>query len=503
MQHPFDVSMLVYGYSLAAGMASSEAASASGRNGQASSSGQGLLGTLSSNLQHKYGKFVSLLEVTALQRGLSLSEVAVPAKPNKSQNRARRSLEEVRASFRSVTQEKLDTSPKSSPARRVSTGALTTAFLEEKNRRDKALLASLGFSDDADDLPEDSNSRRTSFSNVQSYAAEIPKSSLHNNEQQSSPRASVSASTAQPSSIATPILNGYPHPAASPFSLSAAVSATHNSHIASTSSAAAVSVPVHPPAAESNHVASHIAALASEQPSSSHIVQLEQTAPQDTSISVGQDVPQSTGPLASVGQDVPQSIHIPGSVGQDVPQSTGHRRRPSTDVASLPSMLERRTTGNATEATGTGSLPAILEGGSGIGESSEQDSHALRPQASGASGTVMESMPSFNTSIRMKWGVPKPEPPPQRTVSRMAKQSSLAPGGVAAADDADTIKAIGGASALPQPQSNAAAVKGPILTEEVSLKIRADAIEGPKFVKSKAGKGKWWKRLFCGCATKE
>lgn len=491
--------MLVYDYSLATG---TEAASASGRNGQASSSGQGLLGTLSSNLQHKYGKFVNLLEVTALQRGLSLSEVAVPAKPNKSQNRARRSLEEVRASFRSVTQEKLDTSPKLSPARRVSTGALTTAFLEEKNRRDKALLASLGFSD-ADDLPEDSNSRRTSFSNVQSHAAEIPKSSLHNNEQQSSPRASVSASTAQPASTALPTLSGYPHPAASPSSHPAAVSASDNSHIASTSSAAAVSVPVHPPAAESNHVASHIAALASEQPSSSHILQLEQTAPQDPSNSVGQDVPQSTGPHDSAGQDVSQSTGILASVGQDVPQSTGHRRRPSTHVASLPSMLERRTTGNATEATGTGRLPAILEGGSGIGESSEQDSHALRPQASGASGTVMESMPSFNTAIRMKWGVPKPEPPPQRTVSRMAKQSSLAPGGVAAADDADTIKAIGGANALPQTQSNAAAVKGPILTEEVSLKIRADAIEGPKFVKSKAGKGKWWKRLFCSCATKE
>ena len=104
----------------------------------------------SSQLRSKFGQLASLLQSTALQRGISLSEVAVPAtrKPSKEQ-RNRVSLEEVKTNFRSFTEATWATEitascSKSPPARRVSTGAITPAFLKEKNKQDKALLESLG-----------------------------------------------------------------------------------------------------------------------------------------------------------------------------------------------------------------------------------------------------------------------------------------------------------------------------------------------------------------------
>ncbi|KAL0039822.1 hypothetical protein WJX77_009060 [Trebouxia sp. C0004] len=101
----------------------------------------------SSHLHSKFSQLANLLQSTALQRGISLSEVAVPAirKPSKEQ-RQRVSLEEVRTNFRSFTEATANTasSNKSPPARRVSTGAITPAFLKEKNKQDKALLESLG-----------------------------------------------------------------------------------------------------------------------------------------------------------------------------------------------------------------------------------------------------------------------------------------------------------------------------------------------------------------------
>ncbi|KAA6419479.1 MAG: hypothetical protein FRX49_10577 [Trebouxia sp. A1-2] len=101
-------------------------------------------------LRSKFSQLANLLQSTALQRGISLSEVAVPAtrKPSKEQ-RQRVSLEEVKTNFRSFTEAIGATgvtasSSKSPPARRVSTGAITPAFLKEKNKQDKALLESLG-----------------------------------------------------------------------------------------------------------------------------------------------------------------------------------------------------------------------------------------------------------------------------------------------------------------------------------------------------------------------
>ncbi len=103
-----------------------------------------------SQLRSKFSQLANLLQNTALQRGISLSEVAVPAtrKPSKEQ-RQRVSLEEVKTNFRSFTEATGATattasSSKSPPARRVSTGAITPAFLKEKNKQDKALLESLG-----------------------------------------------------------------------------------------------------------------------------------------------------------------------------------------------------------------------------------------------------------------------------------------------------------------------------------------------------------------------
>jgi len=108
------------------------------------------LASQSSQLRSKFSQLANLLQNTALQRGISLSEVAVPAtrKPSKEQ-RQRVSLAEVRTNFRSFTEATGATattasSSKSPPARRVSTGAITPAFLKEKNKQDKALLESLG-----------------------------------------------------------------------------------------------------------------------------------------------------------------------------------------------------------------------------------------------------------------------------------------------------------------------------------------------------------------------
>ena len=107
------------------------------------------LASQSSQLRSKFSQLASLLQSTALQRGISLSEVAVPAtrKPSKEQ-RQHVSLEEVKTNFRSFTEAGATAttagSSKSPPARRVSTGAITPAFLKEKNKQDKALLESLG-----------------------------------------------------------------------------------------------------------------------------------------------------------------------------------------------------------------------------------------------------------------------------------------------------------------------------------------------------------------------
>lgn len=100
-----------------------------------------------SQLRSKFSQLTHLLQNTALQRGISLSEVAVPAsrKPGKTQERV--SLEDLRTNVRSFTEMTgagSNGSGKSPPARRVSTGAITPAFLKEKSRQDKALLESLG-----------------------------------------------------------------------------------------------------------------------------------------------------------------------------------------------------------------------------------------------------------------------------------------------------------------------------------------------------------------------
>lgn len=100
-----------------------------------------------SKLRSKYGQLADLLQNTALQRGISLSQVPVPptGRPGMgSQKRA--SFDEVRTSFRSFTTASRSAVSSSKPAlpRRVSTGAITPAFLKEKNRQDTALLQSLG-----------------------------------------------------------------------------------------------------------------------------------------------------------------------------------------------------------------------------------------------------------------------------------------------------------------------------------------------------------------------
>ena len=109
-----------------------------------------------SQLRTKFGQLTDLLQHTALQRGISLSEVPIPAtrKPNDGQNK-RVSLEEVRISFRSFTMASSSavTAGKSAPIRRVSTGAITPAFLKEKDKVDRALLDSLGIAG-ADAAPD-------------------------------------------------------------------------------------------------------------------------------------------------------------------------------------------------------------------------------------------------------------------------------------------------------------------------------------------------------------
>ena len=102
-----------------------------------------------SQLRTKYGQLTDLLQSTALQRGISLSQVPIPPthKPGKGQHK-RMSLEEVRTSFRSfTTTSSAAGSSKPAPLRRVSTGAITLAFLKEKDKQDKALLESLGVAD--------------------------------------------------------------------------------------------------------------------------------------------------------------------------------------------------------------------------------------------------------------------------------------------------------------------------------------------------------------------
>ena len=102
-----------------------------------------------SQLRTKYGQLADLLQSTALQRGISLSQVPIPPthKPGKGQQK-RVSLEEVRTSFRSFTTScSAAGSSKPAPLRRVSTGAITLAFLKEKDKQDKALLESLGVAD--------------------------------------------------------------------------------------------------------------------------------------------------------------------------------------------------------------------------------------------------------------------------------------------------------------------------------------------------------------------
>ena len=111
-----------------------------------------------SQLRTKFGQLTDLLQNTALQRGISLSEVPIPPtrKPNKGQNQ-RVSLEEVRTSFRSFTTASGNAAAgKPAPLRRVSTGAITPAFLKKKNQQDQALLESLGLATDtAADVVED------------------------------------------------------------------------------------------------------------------------------------------------------------------------------------------------------------------------------------------------------------------------------------------------------------------------------------------------------------
>ena len=104
-----------------------------------------------SQLRTKYGQLTDLLQSTALQRGISLSQVPIPPTQKYGKGQQKRvSLEEVRTSFRSFTTASTAAgSSKAAPIRRVSTGAITLAFLKEKDKQDKALLESLGVADAA------------------------------------------------------------------------------------------------------------------------------------------------------------------------------------------------------------------------------------------------------------------------------------------------------------------------------------------------------------------
>lgn len=107
-----------------------------------------------SQLRTKYTQLTNLLQSTALQRGISLSQVPIPAthnKPGKGQQK-RVSLEEVRTSFRSfTTASSAAGSSKPAPLRRVSTGAITPAFLKKKDKQDQELLEALSEADAAAD----------------------------------------------------------------------------------------------------------------------------------------------------------------------------------------------------------------------------------------------------------------------------------------------------------------------------------------------------------------
>ena len=102
-----------------------------------------------SQLRSKFSQLTALLQSTALQRGISLSQVAVPATRKPTNHQPQRiSLEDLRTNFRSFTEASSSNSSSTSPpVRRVSTGAITPAFLQQKHRQDKALLASLGVAD--------------------------------------------------------------------------------------------------------------------------------------------------------------------------------------------------------------------------------------------------------------------------------------------------------------------------------------------------------------------
>lgn len=109
-----------------------------------------------SQLRSKYGQLTDLLQSTALQRGISLSQVPIPPTQKSGKGQPKRvSLEEVRTSFRSFTASTAANSSKPAPLRRVSTGAITPAFLKEKDKQDKALLESLGVADAAADGSSD------------------------------------------------------------------------------------------------------------------------------------------------------------------------------------------------------------------------------------------------------------------------------------------------------------------------------------------------------------
>lgn len=107
-----------------------------------------------SQLRTKYTQLTNLLQSTALQRGISLSQVPIPATHNRpgSAQQKRVSLEEVRTSFRSfTTASSAAGSSKPAPLRRVSTGAITPAFLKRKDKQDQELLEALSEADAAED----------------------------------------------------------------------------------------------------------------------------------------------------------------------------------------------------------------------------------------------------------------------------------------------------------------------------------------------------------------
>lgn len=418
-----------------------------------------LLDPLRPTLKREYGNLSSLIQNTALQRDMSLSQVPVPVKRSKGQAKTRRSLEEVRASIRSFTQGNLDISPKPVPARRVSTGAITPAFLEEKTRRDTALLASLGFSSEVAEVCEDSAACQSIPSGVYTPALHAAQATDDNRNQM--PVSSAQTATGTESTV---------HAASSAVNTQAGISFSAVSVLGGGDA---------PPAEAAQPYVDHAAvAVESEQPNSIASTQAR-------------------------------------SMGQGPPQSRGHQRQPSGDIPTLHKVADRRSSDNAADISGA-ALPSISEDNT---STADQGEHALQPQSSEESRTVMGSLPSFNAQIRMKWGVQNPDPSLQH--SRMAKQSSMG-GGAFNSDTAGTAKAeekikaimveasgghpqgAGNQEPVPQasvPQSKAATQASTVLSKETSLRISADAIEGPKF--DKPLKRNWRSFVVCGCAAKD